>query len=66
MNTATAEILPFAEPPLDDGDCGDRLPGFILRLWVRLADEDAEAQNTVRRVVTDVLRDMAAEEGTEE
>ncbi len=72
MSAAVADIIPFAETPLDDGDGddgggdGDRLPHFIVRLLVYLADENAEVEKTVRRVVADVLRDMAAEEGTEE
>ncbi len=70
MNAATAEVIPFPETPLDDGgDGGDAGPEFLaefmLRLGLRLDEEDAETRDNLRGIVLEVLQHMAEEEGNE-
>ena len=70
MSVATAKVIEFPEPGFDDGDDGGDgsstdLAVFMLRLGLRLDEEDGETREKLRGIVLEVLQHMAEEEGNE-
>lgn len=65
MSAATAQVIQFPAPEFDDGDGGggSDLAEFMLRLGLRLDEEDEATREKLRGIVMEILRVMATQEG---